>query len=235
MASSPISQTKARLYRNWMYWYYWFRQSPISDLKKESFSSYGEDKVLLKYLPEKAGSYLDIGAGHPVRGSNTFLLYKRGWRGVTIDPIFGMHVLHKLFRKGDKKILGVAGLESGRMNFYEYSPTEYSTVSDNRNLELMESGAKFFRKYKVNSIAVKELKCETNPSKPFLLSIDIEGMDLPIVTGLIEVGSRPRVICIEDSADKVEIRDLLELNDYRLMYSSGLNSIFVHSNYLESK
>ena len=51
------------------------------------FGQTAEDAILKIYLPEKKGFYLDIGAGRPIKGSNTYFLYIRGWAGVCIEPI----------------------------------------------------------------------------------------------------------------------------------------------------
>jgi len=51
------------------------------------YSQFGEDQILDKLLPEKKGFFLDIGAGRPIRYSNTYLFYKRGWNGILIDPL----------------------------------------------------------------------------------------------------------------------------------------------------
>src|SRR2546423_8590334 len=65
------------------------RPNPLSraDLKHAnfSFSQFGEDLALLRYFEERRGFYVDIGAHHPVRFSNTYLLYQRGWSGINVD------------------------------------------------------------------------------------------------------------------------------------------------------
>jgi len=33
----------------------------------------------------KNGIYVDVGCNHPIKYNNTYLLYKRGWRGINID------------------------------------------------------------------------------------------------------------------------------------------------------
>jgi FkbM family methyltransferase len=53
-----------------------------------SFSQFGEDLSITRWVDElkiDKGTYLDIGAFHPVLWSNTLLLHKRGWSGVNID------------------------------------------------------------------------------------------------------------------------------------------------------
>ena len=46
-----------------------------------------EDKLILKYLPENPKrQYMDIGAGAPVKLSNTYFFYQMGWNGMLIEP-----------------------------------------------------------------------------------------------------------------------------------------------------
>jgi hypothetical protein len=39
--------------------------------------------------PRKSGFFIDIGAHHPFRYSNTYMFYKKGWRGINIDATPG--------------------------------------------------------------------------------------------------------------------------------------------------
>jgi hypothetical protein len=57
---------------------------------RASFSNFGEEQILRKYiaelLPEGASrTAVDIGAGDGVRGSNTYALFRAGWRGVGFE------------------------------------------------------------------------------------------------------------------------------------------------------
>jgi hypothetical protein len=57
---------------------------------RESFSNFGEERILRKYIAEllPAGASrtaVDIGAGDGVRGSNTYALFREGWRGVGFE------------------------------------------------------------------------------------------------------------------------------------------------------
>ena len=45
-----------------------------------SYSHEGEDIVLSNlFSGKKQGFYIDVGAHHPKRFSNTYLFYKKGW------------------------------------------------------------------------------------------------------------------------------------------------------------
>lgn len=66
-----------------------FRPSlrPKVSLKFNSRSQAGQESFVLHVLgAKKFGSYLEIGAGHPIHGSNTLILEREfGWRGISID------------------------------------------------------------------------------------------------------------------------------------------------------
>src|SRR6185369_13784792 len=54
-----------------------------------SYAQQGEDLVVknvLAVLGISTPSYLDIGAHHPVKSSNTYLFYRGGGRGVLVEP-----------------------------------------------------------------------------------------------------------------------------------------------------
>ena len=82
---------------NWSEKYYLFKKLfiyynlYIRNLKfffKNSHSQFGEDrKIISLFQKNKRGLYLDIGCFHPVRQSNTYLMYKFGWKGVNILKI----------------------------------------------------------------------------------------------------------------------------------------------------
>lgn len=63
--------------------------NPISPGEKKSYSQCGED-IIIEFVLNRFGiskpTYLDIGAHHPTYLNNTFLFYKKGCKGVNIEP-----------------------------------------------------------------------------------------------------------------------------------------------------
>ena len=55
-------------------------------MDREAGSISKEDEVLRQLLPKDPITYVDIGAGPPVRHSNTWELYQRGGHGLLIEP-----------------------------------------------------------------------------------------------------------------------------------------------------
>ena len=54
---------------------------------QKSYSQEGEDMVLERiFAGKKGGFYVDVGAHHPRRFSNTYFFYRKGWKGINIEP-----------------------------------------------------------------------------------------------------------------------------------------------------
>src|SRR3989344_5781411 len=69
------------------------------------YSQNGEDIILVAlFAKKKNGFYVDVGAHHPERYSNTHLLYKNGWWGVNIDPDPDAMRLFKKRRPRDRNL-----------------------------------------------------------------------------------------------------------------------------------
>jgi hypothetical protein len=55
---------------------------------KKSYSQEGEDMILNRIFEfRNSGFYIDVGAHHPMRFSNTYFFYRKGWRGINIDAM----------------------------------------------------------------------------------------------------------------------------------------------------
>jgi FkbM family methyltransferase len=49
------------------------------------YSQNNEEQIILKYLGDSTGTFLDIGAYDGITFSNTYELVKRGWKGVMVE------------------------------------------------------------------------------------------------------------------------------------------------------
>ena len=205
------------------------------------FSQTAEDVILQIYLPEKHGFYLDIGAGRPITGSNTFALYLRGWRGVCIDPISVNSRLQKIFRPKDEILNILISSQESEIDFWEFEPYEYSTAS-----RAVADRVKLYPGIRLLSYSKKLVKPlssiapNLSPLEPGLLSVDVEGFDLEVLKSNDFMKFRPRVICVEeweatlgDHLDS-EIETLLIQNNYKRKAWTGLSSVYVEKSYLES-
>src|SRR5690554_4042624 len=92
------------------------------------YSQEGED-LLLKRIFEHSppGFYVDVGAHHPFRFSNTKLLYDMGWRGLNIEPNPDIKILFDKYRSEDINLcLGISD-SPGTLTYYKYSHPALNT------------------------------------------------------------------------------------------------------------
>jgi FkbM family methyltransferase len=59
------------------------------------------DELQQAQLLPGLGYYLDVGAGWPLEGSNTYFLYQRGWRGLLVEPLSDTWWSTLRYRPGD--------------------------------------------------------------------------------------------------------------------------------------
>jgi FkbM family methyltransferase len=175
--------------------------TPPGDAPRESFAQCGEDLVvayLFDALGIDKGFYLDIGANHPSQSNNTLFFYKRGWRGVNIDPLAENIDLFRIARPDDLNIHAGIGEDSGSKDFYRIHPETLSTFNRQAAEGYSAQGHAIKSVTRIDVLSASDLVVRHGiPTDPDLLSIDVEGDELAIIAGLIAAGVRPKVIICE--------------------------------------
>src|SRR5690348_16491596 len=93
-----------------------------------SYSQDGEDVVLRRLLEgRKNGFYVDVGAHHPRRFSNTFYFYRRGWRGINIDANPDAIKLFRRERASDINLCVGIGELTGNLSFHFFNEPALNT------------------------------------------------------------------------------------------------------------
>ena len=202
---------------------------------KISYSQYGEDLILLKYLEYKnikKGKYLDIGAFHPRWGSNTHLLHQKGFSGYCVD-LDEKRLRWFRFARGKtvKTICGaVSNSHEDFIKVYKFKRKSPFSLIDTTSLEHAEHFAKGINKYE--EINVKNLHINdvfNQVGKINVLNIDIEGKDFEIIKSSNLNIIDPEVILIEDNKGYFPSNQLLDFfskNQYHLIAICELTKIF---------
>lgn len=99
-----------------------------------SYSQFGEDLLLQGFLGKKwswnyKGFYVDIGAHHPTRLSNTKIYYDAGWRGINVDASCEAIKAFKRVRRRDVNVNVGIGKEAGMLDYYRMSSSPMNTFS----------------------------------------------------------------------------------------------------------
>lgn len=204
--------------------------TPTSTL---SYSQFGEDLSLLRLLPEQEGCFIDVGAGHPKRGSNTYALYRRGWSGILLEPLESNVRRLKRHRSRDRVIHAACGRFCGVTDVYEFDDYHFSTTSDTTVEGLSRRGLRPIARHQVPLVTLASLDIKTLPSQPSLLSVDVEGSELDVLEGNDWTKFRPRVVCVELWTNPLKStsppHEFLGDHGYLLSDYMGLSGIYVHS------
>jgi FkbM family methyltransferase len=166
---------------------------------RKTFSQRAEDLVIDRLLGSPAtGFYVDIGANHPTRLSNTRRFYDRGWNGCNVEPDPRLHRAFELSRPRDTNLCIGLAQARGRMDFFRFDPDVYSTFSRERAEQLRQSGARQLETLVVEVETLAAILRQHSRGRAIdFLSVDTEGLDLSILRGNDWQMFRPKVVCVE--------------------------------------
>lgn len=152
--------------------------------KRRSYSQEGEDIVLSRFLEgQKSGFYVDIGAHHPSRCSNTYLFYRLGWRGINIDAMPGSMAPFRLARPRDINLEVAVSDKKEEIAFHSFKEPLFNSadpkIAASRRKEFHEP-ASARNTFNVEADTLASILDRHLPkSTPIdFLSVDIEGLDL---------------------------------------------------------
>ena len=132
------------------------------------------------FLGKEQGFYIDIGAHHPIRFSNTWRLYRNGWRGINVDATPGSMEAFNNLRPDDINLEIAISDSAIPLTFYMFDEPALNTF----DLDLAKRYQKLNYPLKgVRSItpcSMTQLFDNYLPAGQHidLLSIDIEGEEL---------------------------------------------------------
>lgn len=215
----------------------------IRDYRAECYSQSGED-LALQWLFHSVpnGFYVDVGAYHPKRFSNTNYFYKRGWTGINIDPTPGVIDLFRKARPRDINLPYAVASSSRDVTLYiSENERGVNTLSpDFAALQQEQWGRHYPIKIAVKTHTLAEILDAHKPDdRPIqFLSVDVEGIDLEVLESNNWQKYIPNVILCEDlTLRNVECRS--ESNIWTFLHARGYilvgkcvhTLVFAHNTY----
>lgn len=211
---------------------------------RSSYAQDGEDIVFLSLIEGRPCPpfYVDIGAHHPVRFSNTYALHRRGWSGINIDAAPGSMAGFNLLRPGDINLeIGISATE-GHADFYIFNEPALNTFNKETALAVEAQHAR----YQVTAIKkiptkpLRDILHQHAPGKEIgLLTIDVEGLDLEVLKSNDWNQWRPKFIMVEDhnfepgNPTGSEIFNYLHSLNYSLKISLKRTKIYENTLFLQ--
>ena len=212
--------------------------------QRVSFSQEGEDLLLLHIFENyPSGFYVDVGAFHPVKFSNTYLLYKRGWRGINIDATPGSMDLFRRWRKRDINVEAAVGDRTGILNYYMFNQANLNTFdSEVAKKRAVAPGCSLLRTINLEMRPLRQILAEYIPpdTKIDLLNIDAEQSDLSVLLSNDWEKYRPDVVLVEltvltvEEVLKSELYNFMSELGYRLFARTISSCFFLDVEFLKS-
>jgi FkbM family methyltransferase len=204
------------------------------------YSQNNEDNIILSNLPDNfQGTILDIGANDGQTYSNSrMFIEKYNWEGVLVEPSYHcIQLLNTLYENNEKvQIIPYAiDLDNKDKTLYvgniQDTPTSINLVSTLKSFEKEywenNRGVKY-KEETVKCITIKKL-LELSKFKYFdIVSIDVEGLDFEILSGLIDYNIKPQFIIIEHNSVQSTLEKIGNLiNDsYIIIHNNSINNIY---------
>jgi FkbM family methyltransferase len=202
----------------------------------KSYSQEGEDMILRRIFEEKrrVGFYVDVGAHHPKRFSNTWYFYKKGWRGINIDAMPGSMKLFKKMRARDINLEIAISDKKQVLTYYCFNDPALNGFSKALSAERDGKG-----RYRI----IDEIKMKTSTLAEVLdtylpkgieidfLSVDVEGLDFQVLKSNNWSKYKPKVILVESLNSSLsnlgdcEVCEFLISKDYYL-FAKAVNTLF---------
>lgn len=163
-------------------------------------SQEGEDILLERLFADKTqGFFVDVGAHHPTRFSNTFALYKRGWRGVNIDATPGSMDAFRALRPDDINLEIAISDRTEPLVLHVFREGALNTFDPALSADYAADGWEKTGMIEVQPRPLADVLDQyVAAGQPIdLLSIDVEGEDLGVLNSNDWDKYRPEVIIIE--------------------------------------
>ncbi len=194
------------------------------------YSQNGEDLILNRFLENKEkGFFIDEGAHHPIRFSNTYFFYKKGWSGINIDAIpASMNNFNKI-RPKDINIGKGVGIKNNQLTFYQFNESALKTFCKEEAFSKNKHGYKIIKSNLITVDTLENILDKYMPENTQIdfLNIDAEGKDEEVLISNNWEKYKPNFILIEilreEDIDDTSssIKTFLKSKDYIL-----INKIF---------
>lgn len=158
-----------------------------------SFAQNAEDVVLARLFGDRAtGTWIDVGAAHPVDDSVTQHFAQLGWTGINIEPNPQLHQSLVEARPQDINIQAAASDQLGSTQLWVGAGADRfnSTV-----LETIRSDE--WASIEVPLVTVQQVAHEHGVESVDFLKIDVEGAEAAVLRGADLNSLAPRVLVIE--------------------------------------
>ena len=209
-------------------------EHPEIVFQNNSYSQNGEDLILSRLLEDHpVGKYIDIGAHHPFRFSNTAKLNSEGWSGLNVDPNPASIKDFETFRNLDDNMCIALGKTEEFRSYFQYEESALNTFAHDRTLQLKDLGINPISVEPIKFVKAKNFLESRFTNDTYLFTLDVEGLDLEIIGDLDFRYFKPCFVIFEFEMQSLQdVFDLISKVDFLNHYtvkSVAFNSVILQS------
>ena len=182
------------------------------------------------------GFFVDVGAFHPVKYSNTYHFYKKGWSGINIDAAPGSMAAFASLRPRDINLEVAISETPGTLTYFYKGPGDSMNTFSGEHLRQFDAAAR--AGVKEIPIEMKRLdailEAYAGEQRIHFMSVDVEGFEMEVLRSNDWRRFRPYVLALESYEQMneqndydLEIRDFLADKGYRLVVKTLTGIMFV--------
>lgn len=199
-----------------------------------SYAQRLEDFHLDLALGDQAtGTYIDVGAGHPVADNVSYWFYLKGWRGLVVEPQRALLDLYAHLRPRDIAVGSLVGDRDGEADFHVVERLHgFSTTIAEHARTAAGFGARV-ETVRMPMRTLASLIAEHDLGSVDFLKIDVEGAEAAVLAGMDWKRCRPRIVLVEATTPGSmaeawrEWEPMLLAQGYRFALYDELNRFYV--------
>jgi FkbM family methyltransferase len=199
------------------------RSKFVDPFARASYSQEGEDMILRQLFEgRESGFYVDVGAHHPRRFSNTCFFYQRGWRGINIEPNPEAAAGFRSERPRDINLQMGVSTQEGVLTYYFFNDAALNSF--NKDLSDLRVRTSEYKVIATKEIPVNRLESILRLHLPAhtkidFMTIDVEGFDFEVIQSNDWSAFRPTCVLVECLDTSFE--EVLESETFRFMREQG--------------
>jgi FkbM family methyltransferase len=143
------------------------------------------------------GTYVDIGAGHPIADNVSFFFYERGWQGVAVEPQQKLVDLYARLRPRDTAVAALIGTQKGEADFHVFEAFHGLSTTNMKHAEAATALGAGYRTVKVPMITLAELCRKHGLREIDFLKVDVEGAEADVLKSGDWKAFRPKAVVVE--------------------------------------
>lgn len=199
-----------------------------------------EDLTIERLLGEcNPGFYIDVGANDPFRNSNTHPFYEKGWRGIDIEPMPQYAAMLRQAHPENIVLACAVGAEDKKV-ILRYpalgdAPNQLATVDESIVEHHNRMGLRAsWESLEVQQRTLNDILYVYGINSIDFISIDVEGYEAEVLSGLDLSKYKPKVLCIEATLPSTDIPywdkwEYKVLPYYKLEHFDGYNRFYVRT------